>query len=405
MATVWLSVAVCTVVLLVAAINKSDAAKCKKVVVDINGVSTEEKFVDEKDVLVTLQAICKRNPIGMAVGAVDLQTIETALKKSAWIKSANLFFDNEGVLQVKIYEREPVARLFAVTGTSFYIDSAKKILPLSDKFSARLPVFTGFPADNIVLSAADSNLLAGVKSISIAIQKDSFLMAMIEQIDITPGRSFEMVPKIGRQVIVFGDATDIDSKFEKLRLFYKNIISKSGWSKYSVINLQYKNQVVAKIRGAEDKTADSVRTLQLMQVIAANAARMAEDSLQTIRADNSSNTADSSMIQQSIQRDDNTQAQNRTTSEPLQPAINEAAAMQPTANPLPSAKPNVPASENPEPIIPKPVPPKPKPAAPAVAKPKPSPNPVAKPPTPKPNTPKPKPKAAMPPSNDYNPIP
>ncbi len=398
----WSVITAATVTLLVAAIRKNDAALCKDVVVNIYGVEAVEKFVDEKDVLQTIQAVCGQNPVGKKTGTFNLRSIETILQKNAWVKTAQLFFDNANVLQVKIYEREPLARVFTTSGSSFYIDTALKMLPLSNKFSARLPVFTGFPSETVVLSKKDSGLLAGIKSISLAIQKDTFCMAMIEQVDITAQRQFEMMPKIGTQVIVFGNAEDAAEKFEKLKLFYKNVMVKTGWGKYSVINVQYKNQVVAKIRGAEDKTTDSVRTLQMMRFIAATAARMAEDSAQTIIQDNSNNTADSSMIQESIQREDNTETSNAVISNTLQPQ-SPPVVNKPAANPLPSAK-----------LTPvKPLTPKPVPAKTAVAKPKPAaPKPAAENPIPvkKPNGTKPgtnsnKPKALMPLKNDYAPVP
>jgi hypothetical protein len=235
-----------------------------------------------------------------------------------------------------------------------------------------------------------------------AIQKDSFRMAMIEQVDITQQRSFEMIPKIGNQVIVFGSAADAEAKFDKMELFYKNVMIKSGWNKYSVINLQYKNQVVAKIKGQEDKTADSVRTLQIMQIIAANAARQAEDSLQTILQDNNNNTADSSMIQQSIQRDDNFETTNAINESPLQPTNNQ----QKVVNPLPLAKPagaNAAVSNPMPPAKPNPV------KSTAVIK-KPTVKPITKPvqSIPRVAGQKPatdKPKAVMPNKNDYAPAP
>lgn len=393
LALVWLVVGTAVSVLLVAAIRKNDAAPCKSVNVNIYGIEAEEKFVDEKDVLNTIKAICEREPAGKSQGSFNLRKIEAELQKSDWIKSAQLFFDNANVLQVKIYEREPVARVFTVTGSSYYIDTALKILPLSDKFSARLPVFTGFPTDNMVLSAADSSLLGNVRDISLVLQKDTFCMALIDQVDINAQRNFEMIPKVGNQLIVFGDAADAGIKFEKLKLFYKNVMVKTGWSKYSVINVQYRNQVVAKIRGQEDKTADSVRTLQLMQQIAANAARMAEDSVQTIVQDNNSNTADSSMIQQSIQRDDNTESSNAIISNPLQPE-NPPVVHKPVVNPLPSAK-----QPGAKPVTSQPATTKPKPA---VAKPPAqNPNPVKKPTAAKPAANTNKPRVVMPPKNDY----
>jgi cell division protein FtsQ len=413
-AILWLVVGVSTAVLLAAAIRKKDSSHCKRIDIKITGIENslfgDEKFVDEKDILNTIKNVCNANPVGKSIGSFDLKKIEIELEKSKWVKNAELFFDNNDVLKVKVQEREPVARIFTTGNTSFYIDSAIHILPLSDRFSARLPVFTGFPSDKIVLSPADSNLLKDIKDISIAIQKDSFRMAMIEQVDITPQYNFEMVPKIGNQVIVFGKAADAEEKFNKLELFYKNVMVKAGWSKYSVINVQFNNQVVAKRKDAEDKTADSVRTLQLMQIIAANAAQQAGDSVQTILQDNINNTADGSMIQQSVERDDNSFETSNATIDKPQPAVIAPPVIAPVnAAPIVVTKPAVvkPAIPNPtpkpKPVVAKPAAVKPKPviknnnAAPPK---KPSTNPIPKP---KPNVVKPK--VVMPPKNDYKPIP
>jgi cell division protein FtsQ len=258
--------------------------------------------------------------------------MERELEKNVWVRSAELFFDNNEILQVNVQEREPIARVFTTSGATFYIDNELAMLPLSEKFSARLPVFTNFPSDNKVLSKADSNLLAGIKTMSLAIQRDPFSMAMIEQVDINQQRLFEMVPKIGNQLIQFGDAADAEAKLSKLKLFYKEIMVKAGWNKYSVINVQYRNQVVAKIKGAEDVAADSLRTLQLMQLIADRAQQAANDSLQTIQPDTRINTVDSNMIQQSIQRDENIEST-------LENAVPDQPAAKPAVQPVKLDKP------------------------------------------------------------------
>ena len=301
--TLWLSAGLGTLVLLVAGIHKNEAEHCKAVMIDIRGVNNNF-FVDQSDVRLIIDSISRGEPIGKTVSSFNLRVMERELRKNTWIKTAELFFDNNAVLQVKIEEREPVGRVFTTTGNTFYIDGDDSVLPLSDKFSARLPVFTGFPSDNKMLSASDSNLLADIKMISLIIQKDSFLMAMIDQVDITPIRNFEMIPKIGNQVIIFGDASGAAEKFRKLKLFYKEIMAKRGWNRYSVIDVQYKNQVVAKRRGAEEDKADSLRALELIQLNALKAEKMAGDSVLTMPEDNERGRADSAMIQQSIQREE-----------------------------------------------------------------------------------------------------
>ncbi len=297
------------VILLAASIRSKDAQLCRGIVIHIKGVNNNF-FVDKNDILNSINASEKINPLGKATGTFNLKKMETELEKNTWIKSAELFFDNNEILQVIVHEREPVARVFTASGTTFYIDNELTMLPLSEKFSARLPVFTNFPSDNKVLSKADSSLLMDVKVVSLAIQKDSFRMAMIEQIDITAQRIFVMIPKIGNQLIVFGNADDVEGKFNKLQLFYKEIMVKAGLGNYSEINVQYKNQVVAKRKGAEDIKSDSLRAWQIMKLIVERAQREANDSLQIMQQDNDRNTVDSNLIQQSIQRDDNTEQTN-----------------------------------------------------------------------------------------------
>ena len=298
----WVLVGSASIVLLVSAVHNKEVKVCKGVEINISGVSTNF-FIDKTDVYNIIKNFGGDSMQNKSLASIDLGRIEKALEKDVWVKNAELYFDNNNFLKVSVEEREPVARLFTVTGNTFYIDSSCMMLPLSDKFSARLPVFTGFTSDARILAKDDSSLLCSIKNMSLKILSDTFLMAMIDQIDISTNRSFELVPKLGKQRIIFGDATDVNSKFDKLKLFYKDVITQSGWNRYSTINLQYKNQVVASIRGKEDIKADSLRTMQLIKFIAEDAARRSADSSQTFLPETDKRVADSALIQQSIERE------------------------------------------------------------------------------------------------------
>ena len=56
----------------------------------------------------------------------------------------------------------------------------------------------------------------------------------------------ELVPRVGRHVIIFGTLDDAQSKLDKLMLFYEKVLSYEGWDAYSVINLRYKGQIVCR---------------------------------------------------------------------------------------------------------------------------------------------------------------
>ncbi len=362
--TCWTLVGAGVTTLLVAAIRTTGEQRCAGLNISIEGVNNHF-FVDKQDILQALNQYIDGPAEGQSLSVFNLRSLEQDLEKNIWVKQVQLFFDNNRILQIRVTEREPVARVFSTTGTSFYIDTSITQLPLSEKLSARLPVFTGFPSDKAVLRRQDSALLREVAALSLAIQRDSFMMALVEQVDITPERSFELVPKLGEAVIDFGDASDPEIKMQKLKLFYREVMTKCGWDYYSRISVQYKGQVVARRKGAEDISADSLRTLQLMQAIAQTAEDLASDSLQMIRPDNEQNTTQVSLIQQSLQRDDQPEeaADNGLPVQgiPVNPKpapVNAPAAPKAKANPSQHSTNPVPVKAN----LPKPKP-KPKPKA------------------------------------------
>jgi cell division protein FtsQ len=272
----WILLGVATIVLLAAAMQVKSAKHCNDVVIEIDGVE-EHLFVDEKEVLAMLNKTGELK--GQPIAAINLRNLEGRLEKNPWIQNAELFFDNKLVLQVKLRETEPIARIFTLSGSSYYIDSAAKHLPLSDVVSARVPMFTSFPSDNVVLSVPDSAVLQDVKHIAAFIKKDSFWMAQVAQIDITPKRTYQLIPVLGNQVIELGNAEDIEKKFNRLFAFYKNVWAKSGFEKYASIDVQYEGQIVATRKGVGSPAEDSVKAMMLLNNTIDKVNAMVADSL------------------------------------------------------------------------------------------------------------------------------
>jgi cell division protein FtsQ len=245
-------------ILFIAAMQKKEAKKCSDINIEIRGANNHV-FVDEKDILEIISETGATE--GKEISTIELKKVEERIEKNAWIKKAELFFDNKQVLHAKIEEREPIARVFTLQGRSYYIDSSCKQLPLSDELSARVPMFTSFPSHKKILSHPDSSVLMDVKQIARYIQKDSFWMAQVAQVDITRKGTYEMIPVIGNQVIRLGDATNLDEKFTKLKSFYQQVWAKTGFEKYEIMDAQYANQVVATKRGAS-KYMDTATAIQ-----------------------------------------------------------------------------------------------------------------------------------------------
>ncbi len=95
------------------------------------------------------------------------------------------------------------------------------------------------------MSAADSTLLSKVTAAANYIIADPFWLAQVAQMDITPDRYFEMIPVVGNHLVKMGTGEQIDRQFGRLMIFYKEVLSKTGFDRFRVIDVQYKGQVVA----------------------------------------------------------------------------------------------------------------------------------------------------------------
>ena len=268
----WVIGGVGAMALLIAAIRIKREKVCKGYAINIYTSGNNKGFLEKKSVETLLTKNGKETLTGKTTRTIDLQELEARLELHKWIRDAELFFDNNQVLQVKVTERKPIARIFTESGNSFYIDSSCERLPLSDKMSARLPAFTGFKSDKKLLKPADKLLLIQIRNVSDYIIKHPFWMAQISQIDITDKRTFEMIPTIGNHVIDFGDGSNYEQKFDRLFIFYKQVLSKNGMGRYARINVKYNKQVIG-VRNAYLSKSDSIKFVKSIEYLIVSSAK------------------------------------------------------------------------------------------------------------------------------------
>lgn len=246
---VWSLLGVALIVLFVFAWQAKSVKRCKDIVVELVGENTTALFMNEQEILHILNE--QHVTIGTPINTLNLAQIERSLEKTAWIKNAELYFDNQLVLQVRIEQRVPIARVFTLTGQSFYVDKSGNQLPLRQLSVVRLPVFTGFTSDQTVLSRPDSILLQNIVEFASVIKEDSFFTAQIAQINIAPNGDFELTPTLGDHTVLIGSIDQLENKLDRLYTFYKKIWVPSGINAYQVLDLRFNNQVVALKKGMQ----------------------------------------------------------------------------------------------------------------------------------------------------------
>jgi cell division protein FtsQ len=219
--------------------------------------SDESDFISEEELRQLLSA--GNDPVmTKKYRQINLPEVESRLKGHPAVANAEVAADINGCLHVKVTQRTPVMRVINKDGESYYIDAAGKLMPLSDRYTARVLVATGellepyarrymYTVDQIAASKVFSELsmLDDLLAVADRINSDSVLSALIHQVNVNKDREMELFPAIGEHKIMLGDAADVGEKLSKLKLFYSQGLSRSGgWNKYAVINLKYKNLVV-----------------------------------------------------------------------------------------------------------------------------------------------------------------
>ena len=245
----WSIAGAALIVLFVIAWKAKEEKKYNSIQIELVGENTAALFMDEKEILQIIHEQGVKE--GQAIGKLNLNTLEKHLHTIRWVKNVELFLDNTQVLQVKIEQRIPIARIFTASGNSFYIDNEGLQLPLKQLTVLRLPVFTNFPSDQQNLSKPDSLLLNDILHFTKAVQNDSFFMAQTAQVNIAVNGDFELVPSVGDHIVLIGSVENIEDKLNRLYTFYKKVWVQSGLNAYQVIDCRFDNQIVALKKGMQ----------------------------------------------------------------------------------------------------------------------------------------------------------
>ncbi len=166
----------------------ADDATVRTVQVRLENVH-ENHYLDENDIF-RLMDLDLEQLKGADLSKVNFSEVEHRIRESPYVDEAELFSDLKGNLTVKVSLRRPIARMAWNNGPDAYI-------------------------------------------------------AQIAQIDLDATARATLFAQVGDERIEFGKPDDLDVKFRKLKIFYKEILPRVGWNKYDRINVEYEGQVVA----------------------------------------------------------------------------------------------------------------------------------------------------------------
>ncbi|MFC6099955.1 cell division protein FtsQ/DivIB [Olivibacter domesticus] len=221
---------------------KKNGLDCKNIKIIVPGT---QAFVSQMDVF----GIIEENNgalVGKPLKYLPFQEIEDKLKLNPFIKQVRVFSDMDGTVNVKIEQREAVLRIINNVGNDFYIDDAGVKFPISKLYAPHITVANGNITERFdgKQDTIMSKTVKDLYKVATFLTTDSLWNSQVEQLYVNEERDIEIVPRVGNQKIILGDADSLERKFGKLLVFYKQIVPKAGWGTYKSVNLKFSNQIV-----------------------------------------------------------------------------------------------------------------------------------------------------------------
>lgn len=203
-------------------------------------------FIDEDDVMALVMADERDSILGDQFGKVNLKEIEDRIESHSFVRDAEVFRDLKGHLVVRAYQSRPVARLIASNGNHAYISENGMILPVSPKYTSRVVVLTGSYLNELtkMTSIEEDPYALQLFELIDYVNNDKFWSKQIGEINVDRRGDIIMYPQVGRQRLEFGSAEDIEKKFNKLKIFFKQILPTKGWNAYKRVNVAYGDQII-----------------------------------------------------------------------------------------------------------------------------------------------------------------
>ncbi len=253
----WISCSAAVIVLMGTSMMKQHRESFQDIMISIddgNGML----FIDQNEIFQMLRDHQVNQDKTKPVNAIDYHRLEQIISENPFVKSAQVYVDAGEIIHVNVHQRLPIVRIINNQSVSYYLDEEGKRMPLSSNFTARVPVATGYIFSNAEhQTLSDSVLEQRLFTLADFIHRDSFLNALTEQIIVDQDGGFELIPLVGNYSILLGDSHNLDCKFDKLKIFYREGIHRTAMDQYRSINLKYKNEVYCTKRENADHRVSS----------------------------------------------------------------------------------------------------------------------------------------------------
>ncbi len=240
---------------------RSEGKSCSAVEVFVSGQGVLQS-ASSVDRVFLLMGITKARLKGCLLDTLHTGKLEKRMLAHSYVKRADVYKTVSGVLCIEVEYRSPLVRVFNRYGDSFYLDREGFVVNPPPVFYSYVLAASGnidYRPTNRLVSVADTvqrtkspalEQLFQLYRLASFVEESKFWSSQIEQVYVTHESNMQLIPRVGSQVIEFGNADFMQEKFRRLQIFYDKALPSLGWNRYEKINVIYKGQVVCTPKSA-----------------------------------------------------------------------------------------------------------------------------------------------------------
>ncbi|WP_240773197.1 hypothetical protein [Pontibacter sp. SGAir0037] len=216
---------------------------CKKVYVNIDN-EYKNYFIGDKEVRDLLTREGERKLEGLPNSNIELKNLEKRLEAHKFVKAAEVYKGLDGNVHVIVKQNRPIARILR-SDQDVYIDEEGTVLPLSDTYTARvIPITKSAYSKALDKGFFQDSTGQAYLSLLKFIEKDQFWKAQLAHMHIDGKGKVSFLPQVGEHTIEFGKPDEVETKFKKLLVFYKEVLPVMGWDRYKRVNVEFEDQII-----------------------------------------------------------------------------------------------------------------------------------------------------------------
>jgi cell division protein FtsQ len=234
--------------------SSSSAKPCSRIIINICD-SADYHFVTKRQLL-NLAIGNSGKILGSPVKEVSVLDIENRINILRELKVAEVYLTIDGALHVYADQRNPIMRIIPDEGGDYFIDEEGVVVRGRNLYTPRLHIIEGnvhisramLEGVSVLDTSIKNSILPDIYHFMEYINADAFWSAQIDQIYVDSRDEIDLIPRAGNHLVHLGTFENYRGKLRNLSAFYEKVLPEAGWNKYSVINLEYKDQIVCRRR-------------------------------------------------------------------------------------------------------------------------------------------------------------